>query len=70
LEHLVQLELYLLRQLLALTLRGDWHTVLVEVPFAIQFVVVLRVLCICCILKELDDLFSGQIISNAAYLTL
>ena len=66
----MQLELYLLWQLLALTLRGDWHTVLVKVPFAIQFVVVLRVLCICRVLKELNDLLSGEIISNAAYLTL
>lgn len=66
----MQLELDLLGQLLALALRGNRNAILVEVAFAVKLIVVLRVLRVRCILKELNNLLSGQIISNTAYLTL
>ena len=59
LEYLMELELYLLWQLLALTLGSDRHAIFVEVAFAVEFAVVLRVLRICRILEQFDNLLSG-----------
>ena len=68
LEYLLKLDLYFLWELLALILI-DWCSVLIEGAFLIHLSI-LRVLRVSCVLEQLDDLFSGEIVRNVAYLAL
>ena len=68
LEHLLELDLYFLWELLSLILI-DWRPVLIEVAFSIRLAI-LRVLRVRGVLQQLDDLFSGEVVRNVAYLAL